>query len=99
MGNFGTYETEHRISGWWLNPEVQEDIEIEFEYTIEDETFDAYNKMGETQAYPSFATRITRLISAHGKDSGADYTAYLKASETNQFLDHLTECVNEDLEV
>jgi hypothetical protein len=99
VGNYGTYQIEKRVSGWWLEPEVQEDIYIEFEYTIEDQSFDAYGPMGEARTYASFGTHINRLISAYGKDTGADYTNYLKDSETDRFLDHLAECVNEDLEM
>lgn len=98
MGKLGTYQAEVEVSGWWLQPEVDEDIVLGIEWTVEDESFDAWGPMGESKMYASYGTHVTKLLSAYGKASGADYTNLLEKSSSHQFLDHLAEVVNEQYE-
>jgi hypothetical protein len=98
MGKLGTYAAEVEVSGWWLEPQVDETVILDIEWTVEDESFDAYNKMGESQMYASYGTHVTKVLGAYGKDTGADYSNLLEKSSSHQFLDHLADVVNEQYE-
>ena len=99
MGRLGTYQAEVKVSGLWLRPEVEEDIFVDIEWTVEDEGvyYNDHNS-GEAKMYPSYGTQVTKLISAYGAESGKDYSCHLSNSLNFDFLDHLADCLNERYE-
>ena len=98
MGRIGTYAAEVKVSGFWLDIDEHENVILDLEWSVEDESFDAYNGMGESKLYPSYGTYINKIHSAYGEKTGADYTKLLETNTSSRFLDHLCDVVNETYE-
>ena len=87
-----TRNDEIKLSGWWVDDSITEEVLVLVDYKISDEgfdhAFDYHHKTG---------LEIVKIRQVTGYETGRDYSHNLRQSPS--FNDHLLDCIYERIEV